>query len=276
MGRGLFGLACCVVLALTFLLGVLVGRQWARSSSPLVDDTYAGPGRDDDRDDWIALDQRERRPAPGAAGGAGDVQGGRRLSPGARVMDDEPRRRPGRGERPAAGGPSNREGAGARGGADEPGRPGGRDATLGARASSNREGPGARAFDDRAAAQIQEKLTFFHTLSAPLAAGPPPVAEARPRTVPAAPGASPTPSRQRRPPSASEAYTVQVAALTTREQADALRERLGEGAYVIELDGASPGRYRVRVGMFGSRAEADAVAARLRADHSLTPFVTAR
>ncbi len=260
VGRALFGLACCVVLVLTFVLGVLVGRQWARSTPPALDDEYARRGLDDARTDWLAVDRSERRSGPGAGAGVAD-EIGRRPSRGA---DDQIRGAPVRGlasDDRTSRGPRLGVAAADR----ETGRQPGRGVSPGARASED---------TDRAAAQIQQKLTFYHTLTAPLAAGPPPAPKPPLGAVGTAPSRGAAPVGARRLPLAPETYTVQVAALTTREQADALRGTLGEGAYVIELDRASPARYRVRVGAFASRADAEAVAARLRAASSLTAFVT--
>ena len=85
------------------------------------------------------------------------------------------------------------------------------------------------------------------------------------------------------PPSASMSasstpYTIQVGAYKNRRQADDSRQQLasaGLDAYVVTL-AAQEGvaRYRVRVGTYRSREEAAAVAERLRAQRSLTTFVT--
>jgi cell division protein FtsN len=186
--------ACLVVLTLTFLLGMLVGRQWARSTMPLAPAT---------------------------------VEGGRAIAD--RRSGDRPRRL----------------------GEHEP---------------------------DDATPRMQEKLTFYQTLTAPLAVGPPPAP--KPKSVPTSAGASARDAGPRAgagPGAAAGAsYTVQVAAFKTRPQADALREKLGKDAYVVQVEGPSSARYRVRVGTFGSRADGEAAAARLRAEHSLPAYVTKR
>ena len=79
-------------------------------------------------------------------------------------------------------------------------------------------------------------------------------------------------------PVATVPYTIQVAAYKNRRQADASRRQLanaGLDAYVVTLaaqDGVA--RYRVRVGTYRTREEAAAAAERLRAQRSLTTFVT--
>ena len=71
-------------------------------------------------------------------------------------------------------------------------------------------------------------------------------------------------------------FTVQAAAFKTRAQADALREKLGSDAYVVEVSAESGVRYRVRMGAFRTKEDADAAAARIRAEHALSVFVTTR
>ena len=78
--------------------------------------------------------------------------------------------------------------------------------------------------------------------------------------------------------SAPAPYTIQVGAYKNRRQADDSRQQLasaGLDAYVVTLaaqDGVA--RYRVRVGTYRTREEAAAAAERLRAQRSLTTFVT--
>ncbi len=207
----LFLVAFVVVLALTFTLGMLVGRQWARRTAVL--------------------------PA-GAIHAAGD--------PGATPAD---------GSAPDAG--------------------------------EGRERPRVRRLSERehddAAPQIQEKLTFYRTLTAPLTAAPPPAGK-RPPTETAKPAVGPSrPGAEREQVSEAVArseatagtlYTVQVAAFRSRAQAEKLREELGQEAYVSEAGPATPARYRVRIGSFSGRPEAEMAAARLRSEHALDGFVT--
>ena len=202
-GSGAFFLVgCLVVLVLTFMLGMLVGRQWARSAALSPPALAAG------------------------ADGATGTQSGRGESPAAR-----PR----------------------------------------ARKLSERE-------PDDATPQIQDKLTFYKTLTAPLTAGPPPA----PKRPPTEAARTDTERGSRREPATGydpvdeETYTVQVAAFKTRTQADQLRETLGQEAYVSEGGSASMVRFRVRIGAFAARADAEEAAARLRAERALTGFVTRR
>jgi cell division protein FtsN len=71
---------------------------------------------------------------------------------------------------------------------------------------------------------------------------------------------------------------VQVGAFRQREAADALRTRLhgaGYDATVLEADGG-PARYRVRVGGFATRGEAERAARDLAARLGVSAFVSAR
>lgn len=123
--------------------------------------------------------------------------------------------------------------------------------------------------------QIQEKLTFYQTLTAPLASTPPPPKpEAKPREEAAKEHPKPQPE-----PMAPN-YTVQVVALGNKPSADEMERKLkdaGYEAYVLAA-GGDDGRttYRVRVGSFATRAEAEQVAERLRSERGLAPFVTTR
>lgn len=117
--------------------------------------------------------------------------------------------------------------------------------------------------------QIQEKLTFYHTLTAPLGATPPPPKAAPPVETGREAAAPPEPG-----------YTVQVVAYRTRPAAEEMERKLREGgfeAYVVSISG-DDGRttYRVRVGSFATRGEAQQMAERLRSERSLSPYVTAR
>jgi cell division septation protein DedD len=78
------------------------------------------------------------------------------------------------------------------------------------------------------------------------------------------------------PPAAP--YTVQVAAVKRREEADGIVKRLktkGYDAYVFVPDGDSSGMFRVRVGSFKDRRQADMLAERLlREEKRYRPWVT--
>lgn len=125
------------------------------------------------------------------------------------------------------------------------------------------------------APQIQEKLTFYQTLPAPLASTPPPP---RPEAKPREEAAKERPKVQ--PDPGAPHYTVQVLALGSKSSADDMERKLKDAsyeAYVLAATG-DDGRttYRVRVGSFATRAEAEQVAERLRSERGVSPFVTTR
>lgn len=169
--------------------------------------------------------------------------------------------------------------------------------------------------------QLQEKLTFYQTLTAPLAAAPsaaskpaakspaPPKPAAKlpepPKISDGASGSAPiTPSDDQRAPAPSGAttargseakaapsdgpaapgsagrpiWTVQVGAYRARHLAEELQRSLraaGHDAYVT-TGAFDDGRvhYRVRVGSFADRSQAERTAERLKSERSLVPFVT--
>jgi cell division septation protein DedD len=98
---------------------------------------------------------------------------------------------------------------------------------------------------------------------------PPPVAETAPVAEPPPPPAAP----------ATEAgWVIQVAALRDREAALAVVKRLADKQYPVFLLEPEPGApapaYRVRVGRFRERAEAERVARRLEREERFKPFIT--
>ena len=126
---------------------------------------------------------------------------------------------------------------------------------------------------------------------APHVATPPPAQEPAP-----APGKAPTPVKETPPakeapapaPVATSAassaaepngqgFAVQIAALNVRSEADAIAKRLsskGYSAYVLTPASGSPSVFRVRVGKFSTRREAESVAARLQKEEQFKPWVT--
>ena len=152
----------------------------------------------------------------------------------------------------------------------------------------------------------QKQLTFYQTLTAPLGRGsadasqrpqdkpkpshaaeparaeaPPPYPYAsRGETIVEKPAAPDTPApdaRAARPP-ADATWAVQAAAFKTQAQADALQKQLkqsGFEAYVVSAKGDDgQTTYRVRIGTFKSKADAQKVADRVRGERSLAAFIT--
>jgi DedD protein len=75
----------------------------------------------------------------------------------------------------------------------------------------------------------------------------------------------------------SGGYVVQIAALRDRVEADAIVKRLaGKGyqAFVVNPVPGKPPVYKVQVGRFTERGDADKIAARLKSEEQFSPWVT--
>ncbi len=172
--------------------------------------------------------------------------------------------------------------------------------SLGA-ASASRVEPEARRVGERGRVpQPVPVLSFYQDLRAPITADPLPP---KPRPSSAARPEAPNPETPKpeaaRPqlpepdparavvasrPAASVApperrFTIQVAAFKTRPQAETMRRGLVDGgydAYVSEGERQSGARYRVRVGAYPTRDDAQQAAQRLAAERRVTTFITAR
>jgi DedD protein len=98
---------------------------------------------------------------------------------------------------------------------------------------------------------------------------PPPPAPKEAAPAPAADAAGLEPTGQ--------GFAVQIAALNVRSEADAIARRLsskGYAAYVLAPVGGTPSVYRVRIGKFPTRREAESIAARLQKEEQFKPWVT--
>jgi cell division septation protein DedD len=106
----------------------------------------------------------------------------------------------------------------------------------------------------------------------PPAAVPKPATPApknEPVTAAAAAPAAPAP--------AGDGYAIQVAALREAGEADTIAKRLvskGYGAYVLTPPDGRPNVYRVRVGTFKTRREAEAIASKLQKEEQFKPWIT--
>ena len=72
-------------------------------------------------------------------------------------------------------------------------------------------------------------------------------------------------------------YAVQIAALNLRSEADAIAKKLsakGYAAYVLNPAAGTPQIYRVRIGKYGSRREAETIATKLEKEEQFKPWVT--
>ena len=137
-----------------------------------------------------------------------------------------------------------------------------------------------------------EKLSYAERLASPgppaerLKKSEPPVdpPSPKPEAAPAAPVRSTAPDTTRAgqpqpvasPEPPGTGFAIQVAALRQRDEADVIVKRLsskGYPAYVVAPASGAPEVYRVRVGKFKDRAEADTVAARLQKEEQFKPWV---
>jgi cell division septation protein DedD len=110
----------------------------------------------------------------------------------------------------------------------------------------------------------------------------PPSRPARPPRAPAAAPVRPAPTQLAAATTTAEpdAWTVQVSAFRSRSLAEELRARLaarGFDAFVFPsiTEGGRP-RYRVRVGTYPTRSDAERAAVELRSERGLNPLVTPR
>ncbi|MGQ0734236.1 MAG: SPOR domain-containing protein [Acidobacteriota bacterium] len=100
--------------------------------------------------------------------------------------------------------------------------------------------------------------------AAPAAASPPPPVPAPAQPAPAA------------APPAGSGFVIQVAALRQRQEADVMVRRLeekGYPAFVVAPDAGAPAVFRVRVGKFKDRREAESVATRLQKEEQFKPWI---
>ena len=129
----------------------------------------------------------------------------------------------------------------------------------------------------------REQLKTAETAPPP-APAPPPVEVGPATKTPAAPVAAapatapaavPAPAVAAAEP-AGPGYSIQLSALGKREEADNFARRLtskGYKAYVLAPEAGAPAVYRVRVGKFKDRREAESVKARLEKEEQLNPWI---
>ena len=140
-----------------------------------------------------------------------------------------------------------------------------------------------------ARANMKEKLTFYQTLTSPTPDIPPPGATPSRKVVEERMVVKGQEQRSVIQPDAqsaevsapqTRAWTVQVSSFRRRALAEEhIKQLVGKG-YDAYLTVAQPetgqARYRVRVGSFATRTEAEGIADGLRAEMKLNPFVTRR
>jgi len=104
-------------------------------------------------------------------------------------------------------------------------------------------------------------------------------APAAPPPAPVAKEPAPAPLTDAAPSTepSGQGFAVQIAALNVRSEADAIAKRLsskGYAAYVLSPATGTPTVYRVRIGKFTTRREAETVAAKLQKEEQFKPWVT--
>jgi len=127
--------------------------------------------------------------------------------------------------------------------------------------------------------EAAEDLSYFSRLekSNPPAEKLKPAPEKKKEDAPAprqAPPAS-APAASNEP--AAAGWAIQIAALNVRSDAEAIAKRLsskGYSAYVVAPPDGTPAVYRVRVGKFPTKHDADAIAAKLQKEEQFKPWVT--
>jgi cell division protein FtsN len=228
------GGAVVVILGLTFTLGLLVGRQWARGSAASVTPSASEAVR------------KASATPPRRGGIAAETMADRTPEPTEKLTFYQTLTEP-----LNAGGPP---------------RPEAKPVTVKVSASAPEPKPAAV----KVSAPGAPATPAASPVSTPAPTAPPVTV-----SLPPAPGkgGATTP-----PAPITSPWTVQVGAFKNRRQAEDTRQHLaatGLEAYVASVaaqDGQP--RFRVRVGTYRTREEAVVVAERLRAQRSLTAFVT--
>jgi cell division septation protein DedD len=156
--------------------------------------------------------------------------------------------------------------------------------------SSREAAPAPAGSDPTAAAPppAVDELSYFNRLEKPgqpaeklkpsvaAAATPPPPA---PKATPSAqaPPAEPAPADAALAEPSGAGFALQITALRERREAESIAKRLsakGYAAYVLTPAGSAPSVYRVRVGKFKTRREAETMAAKLQKEEQFTPWIT--
>lgn len=116
--------------------------------------------------------------------------------------------------------------------------------------------------------RLQQQSAAAAAADEPEPEAPPPAAAAEPAPAPEPPAAPP----------AGAGWVVQIGAYKDRATADRVVSTLKRqqfAAFVLAPTAGSPtATFRVRVGPFSERREAEAIAGRLQREHQYTPFVT--
>ena len=124
-------------------------------------------------------------------------------------------------------------------------------------------------------AATEEDLSYPERLAEP-SSPPETLSEPAPTAAPA-PAVAAARASDAPPLPSGEGYTVQVAAVKVRSEADTIASRLtkkGYAAYVIPPAPGAPRVFRVRVGKYKERRDAESIATRLEREEQFKPWVT--
>jgi cell division septation protein DedD len=146
--------------------------------------------------------------------------------------------------------------------------------------------------DPTKAAPPADDLTYFSRLEKP-APAPEHLKAATEKAEPPAPKVASAPPQRTAPPAAAPAespaaapevaepagagFAVQIAALNVRGDAEAIAKRMsskGYAAYVMSPPAGAPTVFRVRIGKFPTRREAENIASKLQKEEQFKPWVT--
>lgn len=153
----------------------------------------------------------------------------------------------------------------------EPAEPGSPDAGSAYYDALMKDKPPAETLDAAKAATVEPAAEVSTPDSGRVPAVPP--AATSTSSAVAAPPAAAAPA----PSAPGDGWVVQVSALRQRQEAQAIANRLagrGYKAFVMDPQAGAPAYYRVRVGPFEDKAEAERTAKRLADEEQFKPFIS--
>ena len=109
------------------------------------------------------------------------------------------------------------------------------------------------------------------------AAAPQTAATTASTSTPATPATSAASTPASTPAAVGDGYAIQVAALREQGEAETIAKRLvakGYGAYVLTPPDGRPNVFRVRIGTFKTRRDAEVVATKLQKEEQFKPWIT--
>jgi cell division septation protein DedD len=149
-----------------------------------------------------------------------------------------------------------------------------------AAASSGNDAPASAAEDLTYSRRLEDAKAPPEQLRAAGATAKPEPPSAEPQarqeaaSAPAPQASAPAPDVETEP--AGDGFAIQVAALGKRAEAESIVRRLsgkGYSAYLMAPESGKPAVYRVRVGKFKDRREAESVSTRLQKEEQFKPWI---